>query len=183
MKKLTILICVLAMLLALTGVASASPDEPRKFRTEGYTTSFDLMPTGKKKCTVLLLSQGKVTRHIQGTFTMSELLHFHESCGYLIWQFMETGQMPIPYSNKGSTLTILPKQGGEVQIGFEGDTEGETVWGDFRVTDVDETDFYKDLIGHTGAYEGITDTCEIIDPYTFEFECTGFYVDFTFHTY
>jgi hypothetical protein len=173
MKKLTILICVLAMLLALTGVASASPEQPKKFRIKGYTIGFymDWSQT-QPPCTAIVWSGGKVIQHIHGTFEMVEYLHFsNDSCFSVFQQFM-VGQMPIPDYNFG-ILTISPKKGDTVGIGFAGYTDGETVWGDFQVNSGAEGQ---------GAYNGIADTCTITNLDPFEFECTGFYVDFTFAT-
>ena len=53
MKKLTILICVLAILLALTGVASASKPEEGTFWITGYTDpnsyEYQTLPSGRTK--------------------------------------------------------------------------------------------------------------------------------------
>jgi hypothetical protein len=174
MKKLTILICVLAMLLAFTGIASASPRQPQRFRIKGQTTGFYVDLTQPGPCTAIVWSEGKVIRHIQGTFDMEEYLHFSEDCVTVFQQFM-AGDMPTPEYNQG-TLKVFPKKGGTVEIGFIGDTDGEAVWGDFWV--IYGTDFYEDLEGG-GTYEGIPDTCTI-NPATFELECTGFYADYAF---
>lgn len=169
MKKLTILICVLAILVAFTGVASASPAQPKKFRIKGQTTGFyaDLSKT-EPPCTAIVWSGGKVIRHIHGTFDMEEYLHFSkDSCLSVFQQFM-AGQMPIPDYNWG-TLTIWPKKGGTVDIGFTGYTDGETVWGTFSVDSEGE-----------GTYEGIVDRCTLVSLDPFELECTGFYADYAF---
>jgi hypothetical protein len=167
MKKLTILICVLAILLALTGVASASPAQPTKFRIKGYTTSVDL--SGFDSFVVGLESAGKVIRHIQGTFTIDEELLF--------------------FTNSVGELTITTKKGDEVFIFFTGSSDGETVQGTFEV--IGGTGAYQDFTGSGGVYEGIADFCVIpCDPFadptcrdTYVPDCAGFYVDFTFDTY
>ena len=174
MKKLTLLICVLAILLSLTGVASASPRQPKKFRIKGHTIDFVPIAMGDEECTVWLMSQGKVIRHIHGTFKMDEFLHFHKNCGALVWDFIMTGDMPTPYSNIGSTLTIWPKKGGEVGFSFDGGTDGETVSGTFYTGETE-----------VGQYEGVIDDCDLYIPPEGglpSLVCTGFYVDFTFDT-
>ena len=172
MKKLTILICVLAILLASTGIASASPEQPRKFRIKGYTTIIDL--TGVPWYPPSITSEGKVIRHIQGTFSMNEMV---------IPDFED----PTLFWNSG-TLTITTKKDDEVSISFAGYSKGETVQGDFWV--IDGTGFYEGLEGG-GTYEGIPDTCYLpcepfVDPECPLFfpmpDCDGFYVDFTFGT-
>jgi hypothetical protein len=167
MKKLTILICILTMLLALTGVASASPAQPKKFRIKGYTTIIDLTTFPFS-----ITSEGKVIQHIQGTFTMNELL-------------IPDFEHPTLFWNSG-TLTITTKKGDEVSIDFAGYSTGETVQGNFWVTGGDGAN--EDLTGG-GTYAGITDTCDVCNPFvdpncnTYYFympDCDGFYVDFTF---
>jgi hypothetical protein len=177
MKKLTILICVLAMLLAFTGVASASPEQPTGFRIEGETTAFLPLRTGSDECTVWLASRGDTTGDIEGTFRMSEYLHFNTKCRDLIRDYLESGHMPEPEAIDGK-LTILPEKRGWVRIGFAGETyEGVTrVQGDFWV--IRGTGFYRHLEGE-GTYDGTVDDCTI-DPDTFELVCDGFYADFIF---
>jgi hypothetical protein len=167
MKKLTILICVLAILVAFTGVASASPAQPTKFRIKGHTTIIDLT-----EFPFSIASEGKVIKHIQGTFTMNETL---------IPDFED----PTRVWNSG-TLMITTKKGDEMSIGFAGYSTGETVQGNFWVTGGDGA--YEDLTGG-GTYAGITDTCDVCNPFTdpdcntyyfYMPDCDGFYVDFTF---
>ena len=150
------------MLLGLAGVASASPRQPRKFRIKGYTTSIDL-DFSVYPFVAGLVSEGKVIRHIQGTFEMDEDLFFVVD---------ESGNF-IPLESSG-WLTITTKKGDDVLIWFEGgpDPDGETISGDFWVDY--GTGFYAELNGG-GTYNGIPDDC---DPVTLE--CPGFYVDFTF---
>jgi hypothetical protein len=158
MKRLTILVCILTMLLALAGVASASPAQPQKFRIKGYTTSVDL--SGYPSL-VGLKAEGKVIQHIQGTFTMDEDIVF--------------GLTSI--TNTG-VLTITTKKGDEVFIQFAGDTDGTTfVRGDFSV--VRGTGAYVGLTGG-GTYEGIPDRCEFGYTPPYFTNCPGFWVDFTF---
>ncbi len=154
MKKLILLVCVLAMLLALAGVASASPAQPGKFRIKGYTTYVD--PSGFP--VVGLQSAGKVIQHIQGTFTMDETLDYYQS------------------TNSG-TLNITTKKGDTVVIGFAGGTDGATVWGGFWV--ISGTGAYANLTGG-GTYEGIVDRCEFVPTPPYFTNCPGFWVDFTF---
>jgi hypothetical protein len=164
MKKLTILICVLAILLASTGVASASPAQPKKFRIKGHTTIIDLT-------TFSITSEGKVIQHIQGTFSMQETV-------------IPLNQDLTEFLNFG-ILTITTKKGDAVVIDFSGSSDNETVQGTFEVTG--GTGAYQGFTGG-GAYEGIADECVLpCDPTQpgcgpiFDMpDCEGFYVDFTF---
>lgn len=164
MKKLTLLLCILAMLLALTGIAAASPEPPKKFRIKGDTTLIDFQGFPF----VVLKSEGKAIQHIKGTFTMDEIV------------------IPFgpPFANSG-TLTITTKKDGTVSIWFVGASDGATVQGTFGVKS--GTGVYKNLTGG-GTYEGIADACDLpCDPWSTppcfvipEPDCEGFYVDFTF---
>ena len=172
MKKLTILICVLAILLVSTSAASASREQPTKFRIKGHTTLMDFQGLP------FLQSEGKAIRHITGTFTMDE---------YVLPVFDPENpyEPPSSFINWG-TLTITTKKGDEVLIGFSGMSDEETVTGTFQVTS--GTGVYEDLIGAAGDYEGIADECDLpCDPlsdpncvYIEDPDCDGFYVDFTF---
>jgi len=162
MKRLLILVCILTMLLALAGVASASPAQPQKFRIKGYTTSASIDQWDPFMVSVT--SEGKVIQHIQGTFTMDEDL----------FNFVYVYGKPIPKSNSG-TLTITTKKGDTVVIGFAGSISATTVSGDFWV--ISGTDAYAGLTGG-GIYTGIPDDCESFSPVLSG--CPGFYVDFTF---
>ncbi|MBM3134741.1 MAG: hypothetical protein FJZ89_05520 [Chloroflexi bacterium] len=168
MKRLLILVCVLALLLSLAGVASASPEPPKKFRIKGDTTLIDFQGFPF----VFLRSEGKAIQNIKGTFNMDETL------------------IPLgpPFTNSG-TLTITTKKDGMVSIFFMGSSNYETVWGTFQVTG--GTGYYATLVGAAGDYEGIADVCDLpcnpwSNPPCFVIEepdCDGFYVDFTFNSY
>ena len=165
MRKRTMLMCALIMLLVLAGVASASPAQPKYFRIEGTTTLIDF----RGFPSVFLKSEGRVIQHIQGTFTMDETVLFG------------------PLSNIG-TLTITTKESDRLSIEFAGsvDMAKEEVWGTFEVTK--GTGVYKGFTG-SGTFDGTADDCvpppcdpfsdpkcvRIKDP-----DCTGFYVDFAF---
>lgn len=135
MKKLTILVCVLAMLLAFTGVASASEPEPGTFTIIGYTTSYeyDTLPSGLTK--FHLKAMGDVTGDFEGTFTFNE------------WGIID------PASGRGinfGIMTITTNKGNMV-ITFGGQTDSLTVWGRFRV--LYGTGDYRGLRGW-GTYTG-----------------------------
>ena len=165
MRKRTMLMCALIMLLLLTGVASASPEQPKDFRIKGTTTLIDFKGL---PLSVFLKSEGRVIQDIQGTFTMNEWVLFG------------------PFSNIG-TLTITTKKGDRLSIAFEGfvDMVMENVWGTFGVTS--GTGVYEGFTG-SGSFDGTADHCDLpCDPFSDpkcvrikEPDCDGFYVDFTF---
>lgn len=156
MKKLFILICVLAMLLTLTGVASASPPKPLTFRIDGHTTAIQPFPPPPPPGTYHLTSEGGVSGDITGTFVMDECL--------LVYQEVKN----VGY------IAITTNESGKVFILFVGglDPGGLTISGHFWVTR--GTGAYRGLEGRQGGYHGIPDPCPL-DP-----TCPGFYVDFTF---
>lgn len=82
MKKLTLLICVLAMLLGLAGGASASKPEPAEFTIMGYTIPESIwskpLPSGRTLFRLTaaggpgVAPETGVTGYFEGTFTYDE---------------------------------------------------------------------------------------------------------------
>ncbi|MGA9350118.1 MAG: hypothetical protein WBW48_15130 [Anaerolineae bacterium] len=143
MKKLTILVCVLAMLLALTGVASASKPEPATFSITGYTTFYEweTLPNGRTKFHLTAL--GAVSGYFTGTFTFEE------------WGEVDLDPSTGEGSGKGKNhgiMTITTAEG-EAIIRFNGKADSETVWGEFKVLHKEGTGAYQDLQGK-GKYTG-----------------------------
>ncbi len=163
MKRRMILLCVVAILLVLTSIASASPKPPKKFRIKGDTTYMDF-----SAFPFVFTSEGKSIRNIHGAFSMEE--HVIPSS-------------PTTFTNTG-TLWITTKKGPDWELEFVGSGDLETVVGHFSV--VSGPTGYGDM---AGTYKGITDQCDLgcvpfeepecpltfVDP-----DCPGFYVDFTF---
>lgn len=163
MKKLILLVCLLAMLLTLTGVAAASPAKPQSFRIDGHTRVSRPCIQLPPPAIYYLKSDGDVSGDIQGTFVMDEYL------------FVYTQLKNIGY------MTITANKRDKVFIWFAGDTDGYSrVWGHFWV--IYATGAYAGFKGG-GKYEGIPDMCRVLDPATCTLECNGFYVDFTFNSY
>jgi hypothetical protein len=163
MSKRASLIWVVVLFVTLTGVASAAPVPPNKFRIEGTTTSvnFTLFPIA-----VGLKSEGKVIQQIQGTFSMNELLALST------------------FESQG-LLAIETKRDDLILIRFKGTGDQVSVSGDFWV--IYGTGEYAGLTGR-GTYQGTADQCSTpCDPLSdltcrgiYEPDCTGFYVDFAF---
>jgi hypothetical protein len=159
-KKLTILVSAIAILLAVTGVAEASAPVEKEFTIVGKTTTFQPWPPkplGKGPLSGLTTAEGDVYvgEEDVGDFSFEETVIFN------------------PISGRGAnrgTMTITTNRG-DVVIRFGGQTNGLLVQGHFAV--VRGTGQYARLHGR-GIYEGIADTCHPLPPV-----CDGFYVDFT----
>jgi len=141
MKKLLILLCVLAMLLSLPGVASASPPEPGQFTITGYTTSYDWEPLPSGLTKFHLTAAGLVTGYFAGTFTFEE------------WGIVDLNPITGEGSGRGTNhgLMTVTTDAGEVFTRFGGQTDSQTVWGNFTV--LHGTGDHKDLHGQ-GTYTG-----------------------------
>lgn len=172
MKKVAVLICVVALMLTLSSVVVASPYPPSKFRIKGETTLIDLSSILQIGYATLK-SEGSVIQHIQGDFFMDERAYPLDPTFENFW-------------NTG-TLSVITKKSDLLELDFSGFSQGETVEGEFYV--VAATGAYASLIGTGGIYVGIADACDlgcvpIVDPECPLFfpdpECSGFYVDFTF---
>jgi hypothetical protein len=178
MKKLTILVCVLTMLLALTGVASASKPKEGTFSIAGYTTFYEweTLPNGRTK--FHLTAQGGGEGPEDDALCMAWygypcqtlcLALLGQPCGVAgyfegAFTFEEWGIVDLdPETGEGSgqgtnhgimTITTLDGDGevaGEVLIRFGGRADLQNVWGNF--TALRGTDAYEDLHGQ-GKYFG-----------------------------
>jgi len=141
MKKLTILICVLAMLLALAGLASASKPEEGTFSITGDTTFYEYETLSSGRTKFHLAAAGGVTGYFSGTFTFEE------------WGIVdldpETGEGSGRGTNHG--LMTITTDDGETVVRFGGRAHFQNVWGNFTV--VRGTGVYEDLHGQ-GEYFG-----------------------------
>jgi len=172
MKRLLILLCVLAMLLSLPGVASATPPQPGTFTITGYTTSYDweTLPSGLTKfhltaqgggegpvddalctawygvpCQTLCLAMfGRpcgVAGYLEGAFTFEE------------WGIVDLDPTTGEGSGRGTNhgLMTVTTDAGEAFVRFGGQTDSQTVWGNFTV--LRGTGDHKGLHGQ-GTYTG-----------------------------
>lgn len=180
MKKAILSILVLTMLLALTGITSASQPEEKTFTVTGYTTWYkpEPLPSGHtrfyltaqggdetpeddkfcadfyefyevEQCQDLCLELfGKpcgVGRDFPGTFTFDE------------WGIVDLDLTTLEGSGWGTNHGIMTittagdNAGDKVIIRFNGQTDSQTVWGNFTV--LGGTGNYADLHGQ-GKYSG-----------------------------
>lgn len=174
MKKLTILVCVLAMLLALTGVASASKPEPATFSITGYTTfyEYETLPNGRTKFHLMAQEGGEVPEDDAlcqrwygvpcQTLCLALLGRPCGVTGYFTgtFTFEEWGTVDLdPITGEGSgkgknhgIMTVTTAEG-EAIIRFNGKTDSKTVWGEFKVLHKEGTGAYQNLQGK-GKYTG-----------------------------
>lgn len=147
MKKLTIVICVLATVLALTGVASASRPEPATFTITGYTPYWEFGPLPSGRIRLHLTAEGApgavckeyfgkkklcgISGYFEGTFTFDERVTFDPDSGL----------------GKNHGIMTITTAEGDVAIRFKGKTDSETVWGKFKVLHKEGTGVYQDLHG------------------------------------
>ena len=126
MKKLTILICVLAILLSLTGVAWASKPEEGTFSITGYTIWFEYetLPSGLAKLHLKaagdpdVVPETGVTGYFEGAFTFEEWIIFDQVSGR---------------GTNHAIMTIYPDGGGQVDVRWGGQSYAGEVWGHFTV--------------------------------------------------
>ena len=159
MKKAAIPLSLLALVLVMTGVASASPPEPGSFSTTGYTDlttyEFDTLPSGLTK--FYLEAEGKpgpmcefwfhdpnlcgVSGYLNGTFTFVE------------WGIVDLDPMTMEGSGRGTNHGILTITSNDSQltIRFDGRTDSQNVWGNYRI--LRGTGEYANFHGQ-GKYHG-----------------------------
>ena len=117
MKKLTILICVLAILLSLAGVASASKPEEGEFSITGSTTFYDyeVLPSGRTK--FHLTAVGDASGHLTGTFSYEEKgnVGFDPLSGEGTWRGTNHATMTI--TNTGDSIAVVKFRGRTIITG------------------------------------------------------------------
>jgi|GEM_PF-1726705 len=163
MKKATIPLSLLALVLVMTSVASASPPEPGSFSTTGYTDvltyEVETLPSGRTK--FYLEAEGKpgamcaywfgvpnsdlcgVSGDLNGTFTFVE------------WGIIDLDLSVDPPEGSGlgtnhGILTITSSDS-QLTIRFDGRTDSQYVWGNYRI--LSGTGEYANLHGQ-GKYHG-----------------------------
>ena len=142
MKRLLPLFCILVILFASAGVASADKPLPDSFTITGYTTSytFDPLPSGRTKFD--LLAQGGYD-----DAAFCQVVSTDPPCGVTGYfeggkfQFEEKGNVDYnPITGQGSgkgtnqgDLTITMPDGGKALIRFNGKADLQSVSGNWRV--------------------------------------------------
>jgi hypothetical protein len=144
MKRLLILVCVLALLLSLPGAASAAKPEEGTFTIAGAATSYtyEIRPNGHVK--FYMTAAGSVTGYFAGTFTFEE-----EGEVELLPPFPPG----IPGKGKSKGIMTITTDLGQVVIKFHGKSEYLTTWGKFEVRHKECTGEYEGLHGD-GDYIG-----------------------------
>ena len=141
MKRLFILLCVLALLLSLPGGTAAAKPEEGTFTIAGYATdyTYETRPNGNVK--FHMTAVGSVTGYFEGSFTFEE-----EG---------EVEMLPpgIPGKGKSQGIMTITTGSGQVVIKFHGKSEYLTTWGKFEVRHKDCTGEYEGLHGN-GDYIG-----------------------------
>jgi hypothetical protein len=127
MKKLILLLCVFALLIAATGAVSAHNSQPDQFSITGYTTQYDYRILANGRTTVFnLTAVGNSTGYLEGPFTFKEVgtVDFNP----------ETGQGSGKGVNSGLlTITKANDPNSEVAIWFGGHSTLTTVSGTWKV--------------------------------------------------
>ena len=159
MKKLTLLICVLAILLSLTGVASAAPPKPKKntFSITGYTVDYELLRLlpDTRQIEFHLMAAGApgplcaylygepdvcgVSGYFEGTFIFEEwgIVDLYPICDWPFLECLDPAGFPIMKgsgqgTNEG-TLTITEGSNLDevIVIDFAGRANSQRVKGDW----------------------------------------------------
>ena len=174
MKKLVLLLSVIVLLIIATGAVSAAKPAPDTFTITGYTTSYEYgtLPNGRTWFHVLAQSSGATSA--DDTFCMALFgMPCQATCqafltkdcgvtGYFTGQFTfeEWGEVDLnPVTGEGSgkgknngVVTITTPDGTSV-VRFNGKTDSQSVWGNFKIEKKEGTGAYADLKGN-GDYTG-----------------------------
>jgi hypothetical protein len=174
MKKLVLLLSVIALLIIATGAVSAAKPAPDTFTITGYTTSYEYgtLPNGRTWFHVLAQSSG-ATLEDDAFCTALLGIPCQATCqtflakdcgvtGYFTGQFTfeEWGEVDLnPVTGAGSgkgknngVVTITAPDGTSV-VRFNGKTDSQSVWGNFKIEKKEGTGAYADLKGN-GDYTG-----------------------------
>ena len=144
MKRLLILVCILALLLSLPGGTAVAKPEEATFTITGYATSYtyEIRPNGHVK--FYMTAAGYVTGYFEGTFT------FDEEGEVEVLPPFPPG---IPGKGKSEGIMTITTDRGQVVIKFHGKSEYVTTWGKFDVKHKEGTGDYQGLHGN-GDYTG-----------------------------
>jgi hypothetical protein len=127
MKKLVLLVCIFALLIAATGAVSAHNPQPDQFTITGYTTSYDYRTLANDRTTVFnVTAAGESTGYLEGPFTFKEVgsVDFNPETGQGSGNGANTGALIITKKNDPNS---------EVAIWFGGKSTFTTVSGTWKV--------------------------------------------------
>jgi hypothetical protein len=145
MKKLALLLCVLVMLFAATGVASAGQLEPGTFTITGYTTGYNSWTGPNGRTWFHVTAEGVAEGYFSGTFTFEE------------WGVVDLDLTTDPPTGSGkgtnTGVVTITTEDGQERVRFAGVTDSVSVWGKFTVAQEDGTCGYAGLQGY-GSYRG-----------------------------
>jgi hypothetical protein len=141
MKRLLILVCILALLLSLPGGTAVAKPEEGTFTIIGGATGYtaETRPNGHVK--FYMTAAGSVTGYFEGTFTFDEEGEV---------ELLAPG---VPGKGKSEGIMTITTDRGQVVIKFHGKSEYLTTWGKFDVKHKEGTDDYEKLHGN-GDYIG-----------------------------
>jgi hypothetical protein len=127
MKRLLPLFCILVILFASAGVASANSSQPDQFTITGYTTNYDYRILSNGRTTTFnLTAVGESTGYLKGPFTFKEwgTVDFNPETGQGTGKGVNTGLLTITKKNDPNS---------EVVIWFGGKSTSTTVSGAWKV--------------------------------------------------
>lgn len=127
MKRLLPLFCVLVLVFASTGVASAHSSQPEQFSITGYTTSYEYRILSNGRTTTFnLTAAGQASGYLEGPFTFKEwgTADFNPETGQGTGKGVNTGLL---------TITKEGDPNSEALIWFGGKSTLTTVSGAWKV--------------------------------------------------
>jgi hypothetical protein len=144
MKKLVLLLSVIALLIIATGAVSAATPEPDTFTISGITDSLATKPLPSGITKFQTVASGNVSGHFAGaTFTFEETgIGSYDLTTY-----------EARATNHG-VITITDEAGDQVVIRYNGQADLTSVWGHYRI--LQGTGQYAGLHSE-GTYLGTTD--------------------------
>lgn len=143
MKRFLLTLGVILLLLIPVGAASADKPAPEAFTISGYTTGYDYQTRPNGRTSFHLTAQGDVTGYFTGTFTFEE------------WGEVDLDPVTGAGSGRGKNhgIVTITTPDGTAVVRFNGKTDSQSVWGNFKVEKKEGTGAYDDLKGQ-GDYTG-----------------------------
>ena len=160
MKRLLPLFCILVVLFASAGVASANSSQPDQFTITGTTTSYDYRITPRDRTAFNATAAGTSSGYLTGSFTFKERgnVDLDPSTFEGSGKGVNTGLLTIVKLNEPNTQVTIWFGG---QVDYFAQNPQEQVRGIWRV--IEGKGAWKDLEGH-GTYSG-----GVFDPFTVVF--------------